>query len=78
MVDGFLHTEEVTGSNPVPPTNSNDVQGRWNLAWLSHRSSGICRTFAAMLGDSIATVEKNYLHLSPQYLRGALARLKAA
>ena len=33
---------------------------------------------AAMLGDSIATVEKNYLHLSPQHLRGALARLKAA
>lgn len=33
---------------------------------------------AAMLGDSIATVEKNYLHLSPQYLRGALSKLKAA
>jgi integrase len=33
---------------------------------------------AAMLGDSMATVEKNYLHLSPQHLRGALARLKAA
>lgn len=33
---------------------------------------------AAMLGDSMATVEKNYLHLSPQYLRGALAKLKAA
>jgi integrase len=33
---------------------------------------------AAMLGDSIVTVEKNYLHLSPQYLRGALAKLKAA
>lgn len=33
---------------------------------------------AAMLGDSIATVEKNYLHMSPQYLRGALAKLKAA
>lgn len=36
------------------------------------------RDIAAMLGDSIATVEKNYLHLSPQYLRGALAKLKAA
>ena len=33
---------------------------------------------AAFLGDTIATVEKNYLHLSPQYLRGALAKLKAA
>jgi integrase len=33
---------------------------------------------AAMLGDSMATVEKNYLHLSPQFLRGALAKLKAA
>ena len=36
------------------------------------------RDIAAMLGDSIATVEKNYLHLSPNYLRGALAKLKAA
>jgi integrase len=33
---------------------------------------------AAMLGDTMATVEKNYLHLSPQFLRGALAKLKAA
>ena len=33
---------------------------------------------AAMLGDNIQTVEKNYLHLSPQYLRGALAKLRAA
>lgn len=33
---------------------------------------------AAMLGDSIATVEKNYLHMSPQFLRGALQKLKAA
>jgi integrase len=33
---------------------------------------------AAMLGDSMATVEKNYLHLSPQFLRGALKKLKAA
>ena len=33
---------------------------------------------AAMLGDTMATVEKNYLHLSPQHLRGALMRLKAA
>jgi integrase len=32
---------------------------------------------AAMLGDSIATVEKNYLHISPQFLRGALQKLKA-
>ena len=33
---------------------------------------------AAMLGDTMATVEKNYLHLSPQFLRGALAKLKSA
>jgi len=33
---------------------------------------------AAMLGDTMATVEKNYLHLSPSFLRGALAKLKAA
>jgi len=33
---------------------------------------------AAMLGDSIVTVEKNYLHMSPHFLRGALAKLKAA
>lgn len=36
------------------------------------------RDIAAMLGDSIPTVEKNYLHLSPQYLRSALQRAKAA
>lgn len=33
---------------------------------------------AAMLGDTMATIEKNYLHLSPTFLRGALAKLKAA
>lgn len=33
---------------------------------------------AAMLGDTMATVEKNYLHLSPQFLRGALDKLKRA
>jgi integrase len=36
------------------------------------------RDIAAMLGDTMATVEKNYLHLSPSYLRGALQKLKAA
>ena len=36
------------------------------------------RDIAAFLGDTQATVEKNYLHLSPQYLRGALDKLKAA
>jgi len=36
------------------------------------------RDIAAMLGDSIKTVENNYLHLSPQYLRGALEKIKVA
>lgn len=35
------------------------------------------RDIAAMLGDSMATVEKNYLHLSPGYLRGALDKIKS-
>lgn len=41
--------------------------------------AGVSMTeIAAMLGDTMATVEKNYLHLSPQFLRGALAKLKSA
>jgi len=33
---------------------------------------------AQLLGDSLATVEKNYLHLSPTHLRKALSSLSAA
>lgn len=51
---------------------------RHTLATRMAQAGVEMRDIAAMLGDSIATVEKNYLHLSPQYLRGALAKLKAA
>jgi integrase len=33
---------------------------------------------AQLLGDSIVTVEKNYLHYAPEYLRGAIDRLSLA
>ena len=51
---------------------------RHTLATRMAQAGVEMRDIAAMLGDSIATVEKNYLHLSPGYLRGALAKLKAA
>ncbi len=51
---------------------------RHTLATRMAQAGVEMRDIAAMLGDSIATVEKNYLHLSPQYLRGALLKLKAA
>lgn len=51
---------------------------RHTLATRMAQAGVEMRDIAAMLGDSIATVEKNYLHLSPQYLRGALNKLKAA
>lgn len=51
---------------------------RHTLATRMAQAGVEMRDIAAMLGDSIATVEKNYLHLSPNYLRGALAKLKAA
>jgi len=51
---------------------------RHTLATRMAQAGVEMRDIAAMLGDSIATVEKNYLHLSPQYLRGALMKLKAA
>lgn len=51
---------------------------RHTLATRMAQAGVEMRDIAAMLGDSIATVEKNYLHLSPHYLRGALAKLKAA
>lgn len=51
---------------------------RHTLATRLAQAGAPMTDIAAMLGDSIATVEKNYLHLSPQYLRGSLAKLKAA
>jgi integrase len=51
---------------------------RHTLATRMAQAGVDMRDIAAMLGDSIATVEKNYLHLSPQYLRGALNKLKAS
>lgn len=51
---------------------------RHTLATRLAQAGAPMTDIAAMLGDSIPTVEKNYLHLSPQYLRGSLARLKAA
>lgn len=51
---------------------------RHTLATRMAQAGVDMRDIAALLGDSIATVEKNYLHLSPQYLRGALQKLKAA
>lgn len=51
---------------------------RHTLATRMAQAGVDMRDIAAMLGDSMVTVEKNYLHLSPQYLRAALAKLKAA
>ena len=51
---------------------------RHTLATRLAQAGAPMTDIAAMLGDSIATVEKNYLHLSPEYLRGSLAKLKAA
>jgi integrase len=51
---------------------------RHTLATRMAQAGVAMAEIAAMLGDTMATVEKNYLHLSPQFLRGALAKLKSA
>ena len=51
---------------------------RHTLATRMAQAGVEMRDIAAMLGDTMVTVERNYLHLSPQYLRSALDKLKAA
>ena len=49
---------------------------KFRHTWASHAAMrGISmEEIAGVLGDTIKTVEKNYLHLSPDYLRSAINR----
>ena len=60
-------------------TDAFDLKGtpnKFRNTWASHATmDGVpMNQIAAMLGDTQKTVEKNYLHLSPDYLRSAVNR----